>query len=104
VAYDFASDLETMFDTDELAKVATYVRSGLPSVFIPVIFQKEFFVTEEQTEVDMGLPDPQARCKTSDVENAVHGDTLVIDGVTYYVQDVRPTGNGVTLLMLSKDA
>ncbi|MBE0568731.1 MAG: hypothetical protein IH577_03525 [Deltaproteobacteria bacterium] len=104
MAYDFASDLETMFDTDELAQTATYTHGGSPAVPIPVIFQKEFFVTEEQTEVDMGLADPQARCKTSDVANVANGDALAIDGVTYYVQDVRPSGNGVTLLMLSKDA
>jgi hypothetical protein len=103
VAYDFASDLDTVFNTDELAETATYTRSGFPPTFIPVIFENEFSVTNEIGETGMGVSAPQAHCKTVDVANASRGDTLVVGGTTYYVQEVRPNGTGVTTLILSRD-
>jgi hypothetical protein len=104
VALDYAADLDTMFNTDELAESAIYTRAGYASTSIPVIFENEFSVTEESAEVDMGLPAPQARCKTADAVNAARGDTLQIGAVTYHVQEAQPNGKGVTLLILSRDA
>jgi len=42
--------------------------------------------------------------KTTDVSALVAGDTLVIGGVTYYVEKNEPDGTGISILTLSKDA
>jgi hypothetical protein len=43
---------------------------------------------------------PVAHVQTSALPAAAHGDTLVINGVTYTVRGVEPDGTGVTLLRL----
>ncbi len=96
-------DLDAFFATDAFAQTPTYTRLGYPPVQIPVIFDSEDSVAEGVGEPGMGVPSPQALCRTSDVENASRGDTLVISGTTYYVQEVRPDGTGITTLILSRD-
>jgi hypothetical protein len=103
MAIDFASDLDAIFDTDEHAQTATYIRQGYPSIQIPVILDSEYSVTQGVDEPGMGLPSPQVLCKTADVANAFRGDTFVVGGTTYYVQEVQPDGTGVTTLILSRD-
>jgi hypothetical protein len=97
-------DLVAFFDTDAFAQTATYTRIGYPSVSISVIFDSEYSVVEGVVETGMGVPAPQALCKSSDVANASRGDTLLVGGMTYYVLEVKPDGTGVTTLVLSKDA
>ena len=103
MALDFASDLDSIFDTDEYAQTATYTRQGYASTQIPVIFDNEYSVTRGVGEPGMGLPSPQALCKTADVANASRGDTFIVGGTTYYVQEVQPDGTGITTLILSRD-
>jgi hypothetical protein len=38
------------------------------------------------------------------VANASRGDTFVVGGTIYYVQEVQPDGTGITTLILSRDA
>lgn len=83
-------------DATQTSAVFTH---GATVATINVIFDNEFSV--------MGIPgieeaQPQAQCKTSDVSAAVHNDTLVIGGVTYYIKGIEPDGLGVTTLILSK--
>jgi len=96
-------DLDAFFGSDAFAQTAVYTRSGYPSVQIPVIFDSGYSITQEIGEPGIGVPSPQAMCKTADVGNASRGDTLVVNGTTYYVQEVRPDGTGVTTLILSRD-
>ncbi len=96
-------DLNAFFATDAFAQTAVYTRLGYVGVQIPVIFDSEYSVVQEIGEPGMGVPAPQALCKTADVENASRGDTLVVNGTTYYVQEVRPDGTGITTLILSRD-
>jgi hypothetical protein len=103
VAFDFASDLDAIFDTDEHVQTVTYIRQGYASAQIPVIFDNEFSVAQTVGETEMGIPAPQALCKASDVPNASVGDRLAVAGTNYYVQEVRPDGTGLVLLILSKD-
>lgn len=103
MAFDFASDLDAIFDTDEYAQTVTYIRQGYASAQIPVIFDNEYSVTLGVGEPGMGVPSPQALCKTADVANASRGDTFVVGGTTYYVQEVQPDGTGITTLILSRD-
>ena len=103
MALDFASDLDSIFDTDEYAQTATYIRQGYASAQITVIFDNEYSVTLDVGEPGMGVPSPQALCKTADVADASRGDTFVVGGTTYYVQEVQLDGTGVTTLILSRD-
>ncbi len=96
-------DLDAFFATDAFAQTAAYTRLGYPAVQIPVIFDSEYSIVDGVGEPGMGVPSPQALCRTADVENASRGDTLVIGGTTYYVQEVRPDGTGITTLILSRD-
>ena len=99
-----APDLEAFFDTDAFAQTATYTRLGYPSAQLPVIFDSEYSVVGGIGETGIGVASPQALCKTADVENASRGDTLLVGGTTYYIQEVQPDGTGITTLILSRDA
>lgn len=96
-------DIHAFFDTDAFAQIAVYTHIGYPAAQIPVIFDSEYSVVQEIGEPGMGVLTPQALCKTADVANASRGDTLVVNGTTYYVQEVRPDGTGITTLILSRD-
>ncbi|HLB00905.1 MAG TPA: hypothetical protein VJO14_05935 [Bacteroidota bacterium] len=103
MALDLTSDLETIFNTDELAQTATYIRQGYASAQVPVIFGNEYVVAQGPGEQGIGTSAPTALCKTADVPAAAEGDTLTIDGMTYRILEVQPDGTGITLLILSKD-
>lgn len=103
MALDFAADLATMFSTSEFAQLATYTRQGYASAQIPVIFEKEYLVSEGVEGQGVGTFAPVATCKTADVPNAAEGDRLNPDGTNYYVLVAKPDGTGITVLILSKD-
>lgn len=42
--------------------------------------------------------------KTSQVSSVTGSSTLVIGGVTYYVQDIENTGTGITTITLSRNS
>lgn len=96
-------DLGTFLSTDDFAEPATYTHTGEEAVEINVIFGKPFLAIMP-TEAGVDSSSPQALCATEDVESAAHGDTLVIDGTTYYVIDIQPSEDGLmTVLILSED-
>ena len=101
---DIDAFITELLDTDAFAQIATYIRQGFPSVEIPVIFDSEYSVSEGIGEPGIGVASPQVLCRTADVKNASRGDTLALGGTTYYVQEVRPDGTGITTLILSRDA
>lgn len=45
---------------------------------------------------------PAFTCKTSDVASATQGQTLVVGATTYHIVNIRPDGQGWTLLILEK--
>jgi len=67
------------------------------SANISVIFDNDFLAS-----LGVEASAPSALCKATDVSSAVHGDTLVISGTTYYITEIHPDGTGMTLLILSK--
>jgi len=44
---------------------------------------------------------PVATCKSSDIGNVRHGDTITISGTRYYIVGVHPYSPGFTMLILS---
>jgi len=103
VAFDFASDLETIFDTDECAEAAIYTRMGFPTVPIDIIFQNDFVAVQGLGDASVGGSIPIAFSKTADVADAARGDRLKVGDVNYYVAEVRHGNGGVTLMVLSED-
>ena len=91
--------LDTTIDSDvflaDFGVTALY--NGTTS--ITVIFDNAYEAVE-MNGVIMEARGPQAQCKTTDVPNAAHGDTLLINTVTYTVHEVQPDGTGFTTLML----
>lgn len=47
---------------------------------------------------------PMAECLDTDIAGVGHDDTIAINGVTYTVIGIQPTGHGTTKLILSEDA
>ncbi len=80
---------------------ATYTHAGTPAT-ISVIFDNEY-VPANLGGIEVESLGPAATCKTSDVSNAAHGDTVVINSVTYYITGVHPDGTGMTVLLLSRN-
>lgn len=92
------TDLSDVFlNTDEFADSATFTHGGSPAT-IKGIFDNEYLAVQGVESLY-----PVFRTATSDVADAAHNDTLVINGTTYYITGIQPDGTGVTLLILSKD-
>lgn len=94
----FIEDLSEFFDTTYgFAVTATY--NGVTSV--NGIFDAEYF---ETTAGFGGIQSSQPvfLCRAADMPSAVHGQTLVVNAVTYQIVGVEPDGSGITLLKLEK--
>ena len=92
---DILTDLNTVFDTDDFAEEATL--SGGSTVN---------GIVHEPYEDALGVQNASLTFtgKTSDLSALVHGSTLVIGGITFYVIGIEPNRIGMTILKLSKDA
>jgi hypothetical protein len=98
---DFTEPLTEAIRDD--GKAATYTRAGHPAAAIEVLFVREFVAVEGLGEAGVGSSSLMAHCLTADVPSAARGDTLAVDGTTYYVHEARADGAGVTVLILSED-
>lgn len=97
--------VDPFFSESEFISAAVYQSDpsvGDPPIDINVIFDRENSVTPIGS-VAIENAAPQAICKTSDLPDINNKATLEIDGVTYYVKEVQPTANGLTVLILSKN-
>ena len=87
------TDLDLFFD--DFSVVAT---SGNNTINVLFDRNPEVALTAVETA------DILVTAKTTDVSALVSGSTLVIGGVTYYVEKNEPDGTGISILTLSKDA
>ena len=114
MALEFDADLDGYLDTDYGHGIsATYTVSGGSPATIKVILEDEFLAMGGLS-VDVEASQPIAYCKTSDVSNAGHGDTLAFaaqttksgtqfkGAVTYEVVGVQPDATGITALVLEQ--
>lgn len=93
----FTEDLTPMFDTVH----GFAVNATFKTATIPVIFDDQYYA-EQGMDVDIASSRPAATCRTADVSTAAEGDSIVINGTTYYVTVVMPDSTGITVLSLRK--
>jgi hypothetical protein len=82
---------------------ATYTHTGGAAVIIQVIFDRPSRpVAPQGVEVEEYYP--QATVRAADVDASCSGDTLVINGATYYIRERQDLEDGlVAVLVLSKE-
>lgn len=97
------SETDVFLNTDDFAEeVMVTVKGALTSSVIDCLFNEpgqSVAVGNEQVITTV----PTADCKTTDVSALVQGSTLVRGGVTYYVDQNIPQGDGFSRLILSRD-
>lgn len=92
----FAADLPAFFTVGEHAEAVTYTAAGASAVTVNGIFDDAYSEAFADVEGDA----PHFTCVASDVPNVAHGDTIKRGTVTYTVVNVRPDGQGLTVLRL----
>ena len=114
MAIEFDSDFNGYFDADfGHGSTVTYTPQGGNEVSIKIILEQQYFGIDVGT-VDVEGFQPIAFCKTTDVPNIAHGDTIVApayknldgttikSGATYKVINVMPDNTGVTQVNLQE--
>lgn len=81
---------------------ATFTHSAGAPATISVLFNNPF-TGIDALEATMESTGPRALARSSDVADVIHGDTLEVNGTTYYIRGIHPDGSGMTELMLSED-
>lgn len=91
--------LDEYVDPAIFGTVATYTLGHAISL-INVVFLKPYEALRLGT-IEIENAAPTAICRSADVPGVDHTATLTIDGVTYYVHEVKPDGTGITELVLA---
>ncbi|MBT9169271.1 MAG: hypothetical protein DDT19_02627 [Syntrophomonadaceae bacterium] len=95
----FERDIDTFFT--DFAVDAVYTRVGAAQRNIRVLFDADYRTAMDELVGVEGV-ESSAICRTSDVRDAVHNDTLVIGGITYFIVRIQHDGTGMTTLFLSR--
>ncbi len=94
------NDLDIFFNETEFAQSATLASGNVISVYFD---QKDDVVFDTGLDSDVSAAVPSITCKESDVASLHHGDSVFVDGKTYYIIDMDPPQSGVRKLYLSED-
>ncbi|MBA7559895.1 hypothetical protein ES708_01513 [subsurface metagenome] len=101
---DMLTDIDDVFlDEDDFAVSAVWTDAEEEEYTISGIFD----APSQQVNPATGLVEttaPQFETAVASVSGIARGDTLVIDGTTYYVLNHQPDGAGMTTIILSEDA
>jgi len=96
----YDADIDIFFT--DFARAATF-KHGAEEKEIKVVFNIEYQIgVDVNTFAGIETYRLMAEAKTADVLDAVHGDTLTIEGKTYYIHEVQRTDIGTTRLILSE--
>jgi len=97
------SDLAAFLDTDDLGTSANYKEGGTGvGKEINTVFANNYVSITGGT-VDIEGTYPVATCRTSDLGDAAHGDTMRINSTDYVVIGVQPNSvTGITKLVLNE--
>ena len=99
MAIESDADLAEFYSTDVSGTAGTYTAAGASAVTINGIFGNIYFdISGGETSIEG--KNASFMCRTSDVSNAAHGDTLAVSGTTYKIRGVQPDGTGSTNLIL----
>lgn len=90
------NDLDTFFNSDEFGVLALY-----GSVEVVVVLWNGYKPTALY-DFQVDNTDPYAIGKASDFADAKKNETLIIGGITYYIDPQPPDGTGVIHLNLSR--
>ena len=93
-------DLDVFFNDAEFTDTALLESGDAISVYFD---EKDDVVFDTGLDSDVSASVPSVTCKASDVANMSHGDSLVVNSMTYYVIDMDPPQSGVRKLYLSED-
>ena len=97
----FATDLDVFFDADTHGIACVYTPQGGSASTITGIFNNEYYAMGGG-EVDVESSQPVFYTKSGNLTTATHGDTMVIDSVTYKIINIRPDETGMTEVALEK--
>jgi hypothetical protein len=114
MAVEFDRDFDGYLDADFGHGIsASYTPLGGSATTIKVVMDQQYYSIPTET-VEIEGSQPMAHAKATDVPNAGHGDTLVVDAVTnldgttikaqttYKVINVQPDNTGIVVLVLEE--
>ena len=79
----------------------TYTPSGGSATTIKAILLNDYYSVEAGS-VAVEMNQPIAVIRTADAASIAHGDTMVMDSVTYKVNNIRPDGTGISEIQLEE--
>lgn len=94
MAIDFDADLLAMLNLNHFAVSATY---GITEV--QGIFDQDYYAIVDGEGVAESSQ-PAFSCRTADLPDIVHGETLTINSLVYTIVGVKPDGTGMTAIAL----
>ena len=101
MAIEETTERSIFFDTDEFADSITITIGGSTTT-IKGIFDNEMTTIDVGDNAGLTANQPKITVKTSDVTNADFGDPVVINSVSYTVNNVLKDGTGITELFLTE--
>lgn len=101
MAIEETTERSIFFDTDEFADSITITIGGTQTT-IKGIFDNEMTTIDVGDNAGLTANQPKITVKTSDVTNADFGDPVVINSVSYTVNNVLKDGTGITEIFLTE--
>jgi hypothetical protein len=93
-------DLGVFFNNDEFTESATLANGISISVYFD---EKDDVVFDTGLDSDVSASVVSVTCKADDVSDLNHGDSLILNTMTYYIIDMDPPQSGVRKIYLSED-
>ncbi len=93
---DMLTDLSVFFNPDEFGRQAIYKGNTIQGQLFSEYESAALFESSVESRKTWFV------ARSSDVLDAVHGDTLTIDGVAYKIIEIEPEDSGITALRLGK--
>lgn len=98
-----SDDIDAILSDEGFSTPATYTPQSGPSKIINGDFRNDFQMAQ-LLGIDIESASPAFECKLSDITGVRHNETLVINGVTYYITGIQPEhSTGFTVLILSRN-
>lgn len=97
----FTETLADFINPNDFGDTVTYRQDGGIAAEIVGIYTDETISDSGAAEVGEQASQPTLECKTSDVPNAGHDDTVIVSGQAHTVVSVQK-GFGMTVLTLEK--